>query len=43
MDNTVQRNTQHGSDPIDVGAVHEHREYNNDWDEEEIDAAGYYG
>ncbi len=42
MDNTVKRNTQHGSDPMDVGAVHEHWEYNN-WDEEEIDAVGYYG
>ena len=43
LDNTVQRNTQHGSDPMDVGAAHDPWEHNNDWDEEEIDAVGYYG
>ncbi len=26
LDNAVQRNTQHGIDPVDVGAVHEHWE-----------------
>ncbi len=40
LDNTVQRNTQHGSELLDAGAAHEHWEYNNNLDEEGIGAVG---
>ncbi len=41
LDTTAQNNTQDGGDPMDVGAVRENWDCN--WDEEEIDAVGYYG
>ncbi len=41
LDTTAQKNTQHRDHPMEVGAAHEHWDYN--WDEEEIDAVGYYG
>ncbi len=41
LDTTAQKNVQHGGDPRHVGAVHDHWDYK--WDEEEIDAVGYFG
>ncbi len=41
LDTAAQRNMQHGGDPMDVGAVHDH--WNYKWDEKEIHAVGYYG
>ncbi len=38
---TAQKNTRHGEAPVDVGAARDHWDYN--WDEDEIDAVGYYG
>ncbi len=41
MDTTAQKSTQRGGYPMDVGALHDHWDYN--WGEEEIDAVGHYG
>ncbi len=40
LDNTAEENTQHGGDPMDVGAIHQYWEHGHEWNEEDIDAAG---
>ncbi len=44
LDNTAQRNTQHGGDHMDVGAVNANdNSCNKYWEEDEIDAVGAFG